>query len=298
MQSFGQGQERGWTEKVECDGEGRFSFPKDSPLRFMAQIYTPDLRESAILTNANESLLKTVRLKPSAEVTLKFDSAGEPAKGFVHIQILSTLSMPWGGDMDANGEVKLWMPQGEYAVTLRSDESDFAQENLVFKAGPQKFDLACTPNPFRKLRGQPAPELTNQDALGIEQSVKLADFRGRYVLLEFWGYWCGPCVESSIPGLIELHKNNPDLKSKLAILAIHENSGGNRTLKKIREHLPTFEREYWKGPLPFPIIVEKPASLTRIYGIRAYPTAVLIDPEGKVVDRADPASLRGLLGLR
>lgn len=298
LQSFGQGAGRNWSERVDCDKDGRFTYPSDSPLRFIIQAYSPDLKESVIVTNNTQASVKSIQLKPSSEITLRFSGPEEVPKGTVHIQWFETFGLPWAGDMDSEGRVKLWLPQGEYAITVQSDDHDFRQANLKFAAGKQEFEIKGTANPFRKLKGQPAPELTILDTMGISKGVSLKDFRGKHVLLEFWGYWCKPCVESSLPGLIQLRKENPGLESKLAILAVHENSGGRRTLPEIQKHLPKFETELWGGKLPFPILLEKEKSLTKTFGIRVYPTAVLIDPEGKVVDRADPETLRKTLGLR
>jgi thiol-disulfide isomerase/thioredoxin len=200
--------------------------------------------------------------------------------------------------MDSEGKVKLLIPQGEYAVTVQSDDHDFRQAKLTFNGGPHEVEIKGTPNPFRKLKGQPAPELKILDAMGVSKNVSLKDYRGKHVLLEFWGHWCGPCVESSLPGLIQLRKENPGLESKLVILAVHENAGGHRTMDEIRKRLPSLESRFWGGKLPFPILLEKENSLTKTFGIRAYPTAVLIDPEGKVVDRADAETLKQTLGLR
>lgn len=295
-QSFGQGESRGFTDRIECDDQGRFTIPTDSKLLTRVyHVFSKDLKESHMdQTQSREAGFKTIRLQPSCEVTLQFEASGEAGKGNVVMQVMPTLSLPWGGDMDANGRVKVLMPQGEYKVVVVSDENDFAQQSLTLSRPQQEFKVKGQLNPFRNLKGQTAPDLQVQETMGVKDTVSLHDYRGKYLLLEFWGFWCKPCVESSLPSLIQFEKENPQLRSKLAILAIHENSRGGRNLEAIKKHLPTFERDLWGGPLPFPIIVEKAASLTKTYGIRAYPTAVLIDPEGKIVDRADVETLRKL----
>ena len=49
----------------------------------------------------------------------------------------------------------------------------------------------------------PAPELENEVWLNSDQPLRLKDLHGKVVLLEFWGYWCGPCVYR-LPELFEL----------------------------------------------------------------------------------------------
>lgn len=298
-QSFGQGKQREWSHRVDCDTMGRFTFPADSPLANQVHAYSADLKES-LLENidtipADHRL--TFRLKPSCLLTLTFSVLGEPGRGKAMLSVLPTLNLPWLGMMDAKGQVKIWVPKGEYNINVTSDDCDFDQKTVTLKEGEQAIKIEGTPNPFRKLKGRPSPELEILDAIGFPKNGKLSDLRGKYVVLEFWGYWCKPCVESSIPEWIKFWKGRPNINDKLAILAIHENTGGGRTLDAIRSSLPTFERKFWGGKLPFPIILEKPGSLTTKFGIRAYPTAVLIDPQGKVIDRAEPNSVKEILGL-
>ena len=54
------------------------------------------------------------------------------------------------------------------------------------------------------MAGKPAPEIDATD-LDTGKPVRLADFRGKVVVLDFWGYWCGPCT-GSMPHLVALHR--------------------------------------------------------------------------------------------
>jgi thiol-disulfide isomerase/thioredoxin len=56
--------------------------------------------------------------------------------------------------------------------------------------------------------GTPAPGLTLRDVNG--KSVRLSDFRGKVVVLDFWATWCKPCL-MALPGLNALAKKNPDV---------------------------------------------------------------------------------------
>jgi len=53
----------------------------------------------------------------------------------------------------------------------------------------------------------PAPNFTVSDGT---TSVRLADYRGRVVVLNFWATWCAPCIQET-PSLIQLHHDRPDL---------------------------------------------------------------------------------------
>ena len=125
------------------------------------------------------------------------------------------------------------------------------------------------------------------------EAVKLADLKGKVVLLEFWGYWCGPCI-GSMPVLIELHEKFAE--KGLAIVGIHVDGDGEvDTAKKLDDKIAGFKKEVWKGKdLPFPVALTSGrldessgtrGGLAEKYGIRGYPSTILIDREGKVVGK-------------
>jgi thiol-disulfide isomerase/thioredoxin len=123
--------------------------------------------------------------------------------------------------------------------------------------------------------------------------AKLADLRGKYVLIDFWGYWCGPCVEA-MPWIIELHKQFGD--KGLAIISVHEDDEGEiDTAAKLDEKIALLKKKLWKGEdLPFPVALmsgkkaagprdTEPHTVGPVhqYGIQYLPTLILIDKEGK-----------------
>jgi thiol-disulfide isomerase/thioredoxin len=138
-----------------------------------------------------------------------------------------------------------------------------------------------------KTFGKPAPEL--QVAEWVKgKPVTLAELKGKVVLLDFWGLWCGPC-RRALPGLTELHRKYAG--DGLVIIAVHDASQtGASLLEKSRGLLDL-------SNLPFRIAVDSPlegavASETAngtgrtiaAYGITAFPTGLIINKEGQVED--------------
>lgn len=199
--------------------------------------------------------------------------------------------------MTAGGKFEFPVPAGEYVLEIYGE--DLVLKRVPVNVLPDRSEVAVPPINLSaanlpSLKGKPAPEL--KGVVGWKgEKVRLADLKGKYVLLEFWGYWCGPCV-ASMPVLFELHDRFKD--KGLAVIGIHLDADGDiDTAAKLDEKLVDIRKETWKGrDLPFPVALcsgEKvdfgggqvrggPAVQ---YGVLMYPTTILIDRDGKVVGR-------------
>jgi thiol-disulfide isomerase/thioredoxin len=100
------------------------------------------------------------------------------------------------------------------------------------------------------------------------EAVNLASFKGKVVLVDFWGTWCGPCV-AAMPKLTELHER---YKAKgFEILGVAADDSDS--LKKFLD----------KKPLAWQNVTDAESELATKYSIEAYPTTLLIDKQGKHV---------------
>jgi thiol-disulfide isomerase/thioredoxin len=121
--------------------------------------------------------------------------------------------------------------------------------------------------PFDPLR--PAPEAPFGDDSGRE--VRLADFRGKVVLLNFWATWCVPCV-TEMPALDRLQAALGD--AGLEVVALSQDRGGVPAVVR-------FYEKYDFGNLA--IYVDPKATVATGLKVGVLPTTMLIDREGRVV---------------
>ena len=127
--------------------------------------------------------------------------------------------------------------------------------------------------------GGDAPEL--EVAQWIDhQPVKLADLRGRVVLLDFWATWCGPC-RVTMPQLSRLHARYESRGLTVVGLTQLEGVALGTARSEAEElgQLRAFKREL---KLPYGFAVSTDAANHLRYGVRVIPTAFLIDRRGRV----------------
>lgn len=120
----------------------------------------------------------------------------------------------------------------------------------------------------------PAPELTGGTAwLNVSRPLTLADLKGKMVLLDFWTYCCINCMHI-IP---DLKKLETKYSKELVVIGVHSAKFQNeREAENIRHAILRYEIEH-------PVINDSNFAIWQAYRASAWPTLVLIDPEGNIV---------------
>ena len=128
-------------------------------------------------------------------------------------------------------------------------------------------------------KGLAAPDF---EAITLDNSVvRLSDYRGKYVLIDFWGTWCGPCI-TEVPYLVDAYDSYS--RDDFEILAVANDS-------------PDLVRDFVeKEGLEWVQVVQEEGdpdtmSVLELYRIRGYPTTYLLDRDGIIVERE--SKLRG-----
>ena len=118
--------------------------------------------------------------------------------------------------------------------------------------------------------GAQAPDFSYKTINGKDVSLKT--FEGKYVVLDFWGIWCKWCVK----GIPEMKKYYNQYKEKMEIVSIDHGDEMDKLMPFIQENDMNWTHimNDAKGN----------TDLCKLYQVQGFPTKVLIDPQGKIVE--------------
>jgi peroxiredoxin len=120
--------------------------------------------------------------------------------------------------------------------------------------------------------GEMAPLFTEADTAG--KMVSLQSFRGKYVLIDFWASWCGPCRHEN-PNVVRAYNHYKDKNFTILGVSLDKSNGKQKWLDAIhKDHLTwtqVSDLQFWKS---------KDADL---YVVRGIPANFLVDPNGKII---------------
>ena len=126
--------------------------------------------------------------------------------------------------------------------------------------------------------GAVAPDFTQNDTKG--KPVKLSDFRGKYVLIDFWASWCAPCRQEN-PNVVKAYAQFKGKNFEILGISLDNPNARTAWINAIEKDKLTWTQvsdlQGWKN------------QVARLYGVESIPQNFLIDPKGVIVAK----NLRG-----
>jgi peroxiredoxin len=128
----------------------------------------------------------------------------------------------------------------------------------------------------RSAVGTPMLNFTQNNTEG--QPVRFADFKGKYVFVDFWASWCGPCRAEN-PNVLKAYNAYKD--KNFTVVGVSLDDNGDKWKKAIKDdNMPWTQLSDLKG---------WKNEVSTYYGIMGIPSSLLVDPQGKIIAR----NLRG-----
>jgi peroxiredoxin len=174
-------------------------------------------------------------------------------------------------------------PMAMYALTQYAGSDLIAEEvdplfNLLpasIKEFPSYKELGERLIIARKIViGKPAMDFIQNDTLG--NPVSLSSFKGKYVLVDFWASWCGPCRREN-PNIVSAFNKYKDKGFTVLGVSLDQPGAQARWIKAIHDDNLTWthvsDLKFWDN------------AVAKQYGIRSIPFNLLLDKEGKIIAR-------------
>ena len=312
-----------WSEfRVVTDTDGRFSISVSERIKTLI-IYDCERRNGAIAVfdSKHPEVPLDVRLKPLVRIfgTNRLSDPEVPLKWtctYLNLQYdeddpLNNTRIAICGSYQAR--FSFLIPPGVYELRATSEDPPSAtldNRKVVITADHEEVDLGGlvlrprdgggienlidrakirgTWGDYKQNFGKQPPPWHLTDAKGVAENAQLSDFKGKWVVLYFWGPNCAPCLGKELPKLMEFYEAHKTQRDRFEILAFCcDFSETIPNIAALERQLRDVKKAVWDGKdLPFPVLLDNTFQTYERFGFEGSGVSnlLLIDPEGRLVE--------------
>lgn len=261
--------------KIQLDEELKNLTALNSPLNKDFLIFQKQLQplreermnlENILMDNSEDSIRANAQLQIMAlkdmETKMMFDFIENNSVSEFSLDLLKSLHIQ---EENATRMNQKWnFPS---SITLFETLDDQIRKS---KDGLNLFAIMNLNN--RLKIGHTAPDFTLKDGFGNKH--RLSDYKGKYILIDFWASWCGPCKEE-FPALRKLHNHFKDKNFMMIGVSLDDKSlekNWKQTIKTEKlDWLQLSDLKHWDS------------DIVKLYSVYSIPANILIDSEGKII---------------
>jgi thiol-disulfide isomerase/thioredoxin len=124
---------------------------------------------------------------------------------------------------------------------------------------------------IERMEKEGVPEITLPRVAGEAREIKLSEYRGKIVVLNFWASWCTPCVQE-FPSMLKLAET---MKGDVVVLAVSTDDD--------RKDIETFMKAFGLPQPHFEVLWDKDKAAMQSYNVSKIPETFLIDKQGRLI---------------
>jgi thiol-disulfide isomerase/thioredoxin len=303
--------------RVAKSGEdGRFSIERPDNFHTLMAMDAERARGGLAEIPKDESAQVEIRVQPLVRVTGRFEGP-EPAQrpSWTHVwtlvpedptRPLHTNRLISCGSHEARFAMSL--PPGRYVLDANDDTAHGVLEREIILTGDnpeidlgtlklsrvtrkninEKIKQSQTSGAMRdytKHYGEELPAWHIVDARGASKDVQLSDYKGKWVLVNFWALNCNSCLKHHLPKLAKFYRDHQGQLDRFEILAICVDCDEKmNSIADVDRQLEPIVKYVWDGqPLPFPVLLDPSMTTLERFGVPGY-ESILVDPDGKLIE--------------
>jgi peroxiredoxin len=235
---------------AEVNNKLQFIFTND---KMLDSLEKGGAKDSLLTSVKNQSLQAAFDIKALLDTTVK--SSKNPA--------LTMIVLGYYQSMSGNPSFRL--------EPLTKDDVREIVNNTAEKF-PNHKGIAAIKQSLEGWIGKLAPEISLPDPDGKE--IRLSSYKGKYVLVDFWASWCGPCRAEN-PNVVEAYNKFKDKNFDILGVSLDRPGEKDKWLKAVKDDKLTWSHisdlQYWNS------------AVVPLYKIEGIPYNVLVDPSGKII---------------